>query len=117
MHFEATGFLEDADFASRIVADGIPLAAHEHVSASRSMLDWVEAGRRPLVISSRYAQEMAMLRPGTMALYEPAELPRRLVAAWLDPGQTWLDPGTPLAPTLVDVAAEYLAWWNAMETA
>jgi hypothetical protein len=117
VHFEVTGFLQDADFASHIVADGIPLAAHEHVSASRSMLDWVEAGRRPLVISSRYSQEMAMLRPATMALYEPADLPRRLVAAWREPGQTWLEPGTRLAPTLVDVAAEYLAWWNAMDTA
>jgi len=117
VHFEVTGFLEDADFASHIIADGIPLAAHEHVSASRSMLDWVEAGRRPLVISSRYAQEMAILRPGTMALYEPADLPRRLVAAWRAPGETWLNPGTRLAPTLDDAAAEYLEWWNAMDTA
>ncbi|MCM3695301.1 hypothetical protein [Microbacterium oleivorans] len=111
--FEVTGFLDDAEFAAELVAPGIPLAAHEHVSASRSMLDWVEAGRRPLVVDSRYAAEMDDLRPGTLARYDGAELAARLAAAWRDPSSTRLAPGASLAPTLDDVAASYLAWWAA----
>ncbi|MET0829615.1 MAG: hypothetical protein ABWY26_08860 [Microbacterium sp.] len=113
IRFEVTGFLDDAEFARRIVEDGIPLAAHEHVSASRSMLDWVEVGRRPLVVASRYAEEMEALRPGTLALYH-GELPARLVAAWRDPAITRLDPGTSLAPSLGDVVEQYREWWEGM---
>ncbi|MFI8633396.1 hypothetical protein ACIGEP_12450 [Microbacterium sp. NPDC077663] len=111
--FEVTGFLGDAAFAAELVAPGIPLAAHEHVSASRSMLDWVEAGRRPLVVESRYAAEMDELRPGTLALYHGEELAERLAEAWLDPASTRLASGASLAPTLDDVAESYLAWWAA----
>jgi len=115
IRFEATGFLDDEEFARRIVDDGIPLAAHEHVSASRSMLDWVEAGRRPLVVASRYAEEMDALRPGTITLYD-GELPKQLVEAWRVPATTRLVPGTLLAPSLADVAEQYRAWWAAMAT-
>ena len=114
IRFDVTGFLDDEQFARRIADGGIPLAAHEHVSASRSMLEWVEAGRRPLVVSSRYAEEMAALRPGTITLYGEDELPGRLAEAWRVPARTRLDPGIRLAPTLADVAEEYRAWWNAM---
>ena len=110
--FEVTGFLDENRFAGRIREHGIPLAAHEHVSASRSMLDWVEAGRRPLVVASRYAEEMDSLRPGTITLYEPDDLSRRVVEAWRMPERTWLEAGVELAPTLSDVAAEYAAWWK-----
>lgn len=112
--FYVTGFLDDEKFAARMLSEGIPLAAHEHVSASRSMLDWVEAGRRPLVIASRYSREMAMLRPDTMTLYDPDDLALRLAEAWSDPERTWLGTETPLTPTLDDVARSYLAWWHAV---
>jgi len=112
--FEVTGFLETDEFRRRIAGPGIPLAAHEHISASRSMLDWVEAGRRPLVVESDYAAEMARLRPGTIARYEPAELGRCLARAWAAPDETWLTPGVLLAPTLVDAAAQYRTWWDGM---
>ena len=111
VRFEVTGFLADGLFAARIADDGIPLAAHEHVSASRSMLDWVEAGRRPLVVASRYAEEMDLLRPGTLALYEPARLAESLAQAWREPARTWEKPGVRLAPTLVDTAHDYQVWW------
>lgn len=111
--FEVTGFLDDRDFARELIADGIPLAAHEHVSASRSMLDWVEVGRRPLVVDSRYAAEMDDLRPGTLVRYRPDELAAELARAWRDPGSTRLAAGASLAPTLDDVAASYLSWWDA----
>lgn len=115
VRFDVTGFLDDASFASRMREDGIPLAAHEHVSASRSMLDWVEAGRRPLVVASRYAAEMEALRPGTIGVYEPDDLARHVVEAWCAPAQTWLQPGRSLAPALSDAAAEYRAWWATVD--
>ena len=110
--FEMTGFLSGEEFTRSMTGDGIPLAAHEHFSASRSMLDWVEAGRRPLVVSSRYAREMAELRPGTIALYDPADLSRALAEAWGDSSHSWLAGGIPLTPTLADAAAAYRAWWD-----
>jgi hypothetical protein len=111
--FAVTGFLEDEAFAREIRDASIPLAAHEHVSASRSILDWGEAGRRPLVVRSRYAEEMAALRPGTLTLYDPDALAEALAAAWHRPASTVLDPGVRLTPDLADVAVRYLQWWAA----
>jgi len=110
---EVTGFLSDADFARRIGGPGIPLAAHEHLSASRSMLDWIEAGRRPLVVRSRYAEETAALRPGTLALYDAEALADELATRWADPSLTRLAAGVPLGPSIADAAAAYTAWWRA----
>lgn len=109
---EVTGYLDDASFAEQLVVPGIPLAAHQHVSASRSMLDWVEAGRRPLVIDSRYAAEMDELRPHTIGRFEPSSLAQRLAEAWTDPASTWLPAGRSLRPTLADSARSYLDWWG-----
>ncbi|KQX08406.1 MULTISPECIES: hypothetical protein [unclassified Leifsonia] len=111
VHFEATGYLDGPSYRSATVADGIPVAAHQHLSASRSMLDWIEQGRRPLVPMSRYAAEMAALRPGTMALYDPARLSTHLMDAWRQPGSTRLPVGTALGPTMDDVASAYGSWW------
>lgn len=111
--FEVTGYLDDAAFAAQISLPGIPLAAHGHVSASRSMLDWVEAGRRPLVVDSRYAAEMEQLRPETMVRYDPSTLHTELAAAWLDPSRTRLPAGRSLRPALPDTASAYLDWWGA----
>ncbi|HXH33489.1 MAG TPA: hypothetical protein VNJ54_03640 [Plantibacter sp.] len=112
VELQVTGYLDDAAFVGRVRADGIPVAAHSHVSASRSMLDWVENGRRPLVVDSRYAGEMEALRPGTLLRYEPAALADRLVDAWHDPGLTRLQSGLSLRPTIRDAAGAYLEWWR-----
>jgi glycosyltransferase involved in cell wall biosynthesis len=111
VELRVTGSLDDAAFRRALRAGGIPVAAHQHLSASRTLLDWGEAGRRPLAVDSRYAREMAALRPGTLALYPPAELDRHLERAWREPASTVLPAGTTLAPTLSDVARGYLAWW------
>ena len=110
-----TGFLDDEAYRRELLSDGVPLAAHQHVSASRSMLEWAELGRRALVIDSRYSREMEELRPGTVALFRATDLAQRLEAAWRDPGSTWLSPSTPLAPTLDDVAGDYRDWWRGLE--
>ncbi|GIG36014.1 hypothetical protein [Cellulomonas pakistanensis] len=107
-----TGGLDDDAFRAALRGPGIPVASHQHLSASRTLLDWGEAGRRPLVVDSRYAREMADLRPGTLATYPAADLPAYLARAWADPASTALPPGAGLAPTLTDVAAAYLAWWG-----
>jgi len=106
-----TGGLADDAFHAALRGSGVPVAAHRHLSASRTLLDWGEAGRRPLVVDSRYAREMAALRPGTLTLYPPADLPAHLARVWADPAATQLPAGTSLAPTLTDAAAAYLAWW------
>lgn len=113
VELRVTGSLPGAQFRAALRGPGIPVAAHQHLSASRTLLDWGEQGRRPLVVDSRYAREMADLRPGTLALYRPADLADALVTAWRDPDSTVLPAGTALAPTLDDVAAAYLAWWAA----
>lgn len=110
--FEISGFLDDATFAASLRAPGIPVAAHEHVSASRSMLDWIEAGRQPLVVRSRYSLEMDALRPDTWTLFRPEELGARLAEAWENPASTWLPAGRSLAPTLDDVGESYRSWWD-----
>lgn len=106
-----TGGLADDAFHAALRGPGVPVAAHRHLSASRTLLDWGEAGRRPLVVDSRYAREMAALRPGTLTLYPPADLPAHLARSWADPRAAQLPAGTSLAPTLADAAAAYLAWW------
>ena len=108
-----TGGLDDDAFRAALAGPGVPVAAHRHLSASRTLLDWGEAGRRPLVVDSRYAREMAALRPGTLALYPAPDLPAHLARAWADPAVTTIRPGASLAPTLADAAAAYLAWWSA----
>lgn len=112
VRWHISGFLDDATFARAMRGRGVPVAAHQHVSASRSMLDWVEAGRRPLVAHSRYAAEMDRLRPDTTILFAAPDLAAMLVAAWRDPASTWLAPGTDLRPSLTDAAEAYVRFWN-----
>lgn len=110
--FRVTGYLDGASYRQEAAGSGIPLAPHQHVSASRSMLDWVEAGRRPLVPESRYSTEMAALRPGTMTVYASGQLAVSLEHAWRHPETTRLAGGTNLSPTMTDAAQAYRAWWS-----
>ncbi|THG30376.1 glycosyltransferase family 4 protein [Glaciibacter flavus] len=114
VRLRVTGYLDDSAYDRELAGFGIPVAAHQHVSASRSMLDWIEHGRRPLVVDSRYSREMAALRPGTMTLFDSAALADELVAAWHDPAATRLAAGTSLAPTLASTADAYRSWWAAV---
>ncbi|PXA72398.1 hypothetical protein CTB96_03655 [Cryobacterium arcticum] len=106
-----TGYLDDIAYRAAVSAHGIPLAAHQHLSASRSMIDWVEQGRSPLVADSPYAREMARLRPNTLRLYQPLQLAEQLEEGWRRPDSTRLAPSTPLHPTLTDGALAYHDWW------
>ncbi|MEA9985871.1 hypothetical protein [Subtercola sp. RTI3] len=110
--FGATGYLDDDELLARCRAAAVPVAAHQHLSASASINTWIAAGRRPLVLASRYSAEMAELRPGTVTLFEPAELSEAIGFAIEHPESTWLAPGTRTAPDLADVAAQYIDWWG-----
>lgn len=107
----ATGFLSDSAMLARARESAVPVVAHQHVSASGSLNDWLAAGRRPITIANDYFAEMAALRPGTVALVEPAELAHAVAAGLREPSGTWLSEGASTAPHLDDVAAAYLARW------
>ncbi len=123
LEFRATGFVPDELSDVALLAAGIPLAAHRNVSASGSLGSWMGVGRRPIVPSGRYVQEMARLRPGTLRVtgvdtgpldYALAEA---IAEAVEDHRRTWLAPGTSLEPgpetcarRLADVWATVHGW-------
>lgn len=110
VRFEIAGFLAAEAYDARLRGPGIPVLAHQHVSASRSLLDWLDAGRRPLLPESSYAAETARLRPGTLNRYR--SLADALESAWRDPASTVLPRGTRLGPSLTDAAKQYRDWWR-----
>ncbi len=112
VRLEVSGWVEDVDLPAALTDVHVPVAAHHHVSASGSVNSWVAARRRPLVTDGTYARETAALRPGTLTLVDPGDLPRALARAAADPASTWLAPGARLEPGLAEVAAAYLAWWS-----
>jgi hypothetical protein len=109
---EVTGFLPDAELHRRCRAVSVPVVAHRHFSASASLATWIATGRRPIVVSSRYAQEMNRLRPGTMTLVDSVGLADAIARAIAEPGSTVLAEDAVLAPGPEDTAAAYLAWWR-----
>jgi glycosyltransferase involved in cell wall biosynthesis len=111
-HLEVTGVLDREAYRAQLTGHGVPVVAHQHVSASRTLLEWAEHGRRAIVLRSRYSEEMAALRPGLIDAIDPARLAEAIGAAWLDPGSTWLPPSTDLRPDLVDAARAYLSVWR-----
>ena len=107
-----TGYLSDADLRRQARRVALPVVAHQHVSASGSLNSWLSAGRRPLVRASRYAHEMAALRPGSATVYDEGELVDALAHALADPASTWLSPEADLRPSRTEAAEAYLAWWR-----
>ncbi len=112
IRFEVSGFLDDVDYNAELAKPGIPVAAHQHISASRTMLDWVDAGRKPLVRASPYALEMDRLRPGTLTIFDSERLVDELETAWRDPQSTYLSASCGTPWTLTDAARAYVSWWN-----
>ncbi|MEF2978538.1 hypothetical protein [Subtercola sp. YIM 133946] len=110
--FRATGHLGDDDLLQRCREATVPVAAHQHFSASASINTWLAVGRRPLVPDTAYTREMQRLRPGTLTLYERPQLSHAIENAVLDPASTWLEPGTALGPDSGAVADAYLQWWG-----
>ena len=112
IRFEVTGYLSDAELLRRSRLISVPLIAHDHVSASGSLASWISARRRPIVLRSRYMQEMAELRPGTLTLVDPDELADSVVEALRNPASTWLDDDAEVRPTTRDTVEQYLDYWR-----
>lgn len=110
--FASTGFVPDGALLQRARQAAVPVVAHQHVSASGSLNDWIAAGRRPITIANDYFTEMAALRPGTVRLVQPEGLRDAIEDALDDPSSTWLLPGASTAPHLDDVAAAHLELWT-----
>jgi glycosyltransferase involved in cell wall biosynthesis len=111
----ATGFLSDDMLMHACRAASVPLAAHQHVSASGSLATWISAGRKPLIPNTRYSREMLALRPGTATLYEPPMLASAIAAALDEPESTWLASDALTGPDSTATAHRYLAWWETIE--
>jgi hypothetical protein len=103
---EVSGYLPDAELLARSRAVGVPVIAHQHISASGSLNSWIEAGRRPVALRSRYTEEMERRRPGTLALTTPDRLGEAIAGA--DASSTWQTAA--LRPE--ETARAYLDWWT-----
>ncbi|OLT21893.1 hypothetical protein BJF81_14320 [Ornithinimicrobium sp. CNJ-824] len=105
--WSVTGWVDDADLPAALAAAGIPVAAHRHLSASGSINSWLAAGRRPVVVASRYTRELADRMPGAVRLVGPthAELVAALREAADDPASTWLGEDVVLGPDEEEAAA------------
>ena len=98
-----TGYVPDDELPALLRSAVVPVAPHEHLSASGSINSWIGAGRRPLVPRSDYVAELEERAPGCVWVYD--DLPGALAQAWRNPGATWLPPGSAGSPTVADTAA------------
>lgn len=102
--FEVTGWLSEAGLLAACRRVTVPVAAHQHVSASGSINAWLAAGRRPIVAESVYAREQLDRMPGSVWIAPPERLAASLQRALRDPGSTWLADSVILGPSAGEVA-------------
>lgn len=107
-----SGFLSDHVLDAAAARVAVPVVAHQHFSASGSINSWVSAGRRPLVLRTRYTEEMDALRPGTLTLVDAAGLAAAIGRASADPASTVVAAGTSTRPHPADTAQAYLDAWR-----
>lgn len=110
-----TGRVAEVDVSSALRGVTVPVVAHRNVSASGSLNSWIAAGRRPLVRDGAYAREMAVLRRGTITLFDDATLIPHLEEALHRPTSTWTDADADLGPGLEDTVAAYRVWWASVD--
>ncbi|AZZ82650.1 hypothetical protein PWF70_09570 [Gordonia sp. Swx-4] len=100
-----TGFLTDDELIRASAEVTVPAAYHRHMSASGSINSWISAGRRPLVPSTAYTDELAARSPGVLTMHanNDAALRTALESAFANPASTWIDPAVTPSPTAADV--------------
>lgn len=111
--FTVTGYIPDDRLQEVLARVAVPVAPHQHLSASGSINSWLTAGRRPLVPRSRYVEELDARCPDVLTIYDDLAAAAR--HALDHPESTTLRPGVPLGPSLDDVGALYakaLASWH-----
>lgn len=106
---EITGYLEDAELERRMREIAVPVAYHRHMSASGSIGTWIAAGRRPVVPSTRYTEELQHRSPGVVRIHDDSDdALATAIRAGLDDGDsTVLGTDVTPRPTPGDVAREY----------
>ncbi|MFP7832878.1 hypothetical protein [Marisediminicola sp. LYQ134] len=109
--FAVTGYLDSDELVRQCRRVAVPVIAHTHFSASGSMATWIGAGRRPIVVESRYAREMEHLRPGTLTIVSAADLGAAVARAISDPVSTRVAADADTRPHPDDTVAAYRAWW------
>lgn len=90
--FLVAGFLPDDDLAVAMARVDVPLAAAHDVSASASVGTWISAGRRPLVRSGPYADELDERASGLITRFDtsvPGALRAGVERALAEPASTW----------------------------
>lgn len=103
--WSTTGWLPTVELRVRLRTVGVPVAAHRHLSASASVNAWLEAGRRPLMLSSDYAAEVLARMPGSLRVVEPADLAAAIEQTLQPPDLTNLPAALELGPTSAQVCA------------
>lgn len=105
IRWSTTGWVDDQALPDALAAATVPVAAHQHLSASGSIATWLGAGRRPLVLRSRYVEELVARLPGALTVVPADQLADALVRSLLDPGATRLAPSVRLRPSAVEAGA------------
>ncbi|SFA52211.1 Glycosyl transferase 4-like domain-containing protein [Rhodococcoides kroppenstedtii] len=108
-----TGYVADDDLPAALHAVTVPVAHHRHLSASGSIVTWIEHGRRPLVVAGRYTREFEARSPGTVTIYEEGDLAEAVARAAADPASTWIDAGVLAHPTADEVGAAHVGAYRA----
>ncbi|MGJ0120116.1 hypothetical protein ACQ7HM_13015 [Williamsia sp. MIQD14] len=106
---EVTGFLDDAELYRRMATITVPVAHHRHMSASASVNTWRSLRRAPLVPRTRYTEEIAARSPGTLVVYDDADLTPSITAALHDPSRTRIGGAVAVHPTPAEVADAHRA--------
>lgn len=102
---EVTGYVPDAELPALLRSAVIPVAPHEHLSASGSINSWIGAGRRPLVPRSDYVAELLERSPDCVRVYD--DLAPALAEVWAKPELGWAE--GPGGPTLEETVARLRA--------
>lgn len=84
-----TGHLSEAEMDDAIAGVSVPLAPYRHVSASGSIGRWIAAGRRPVVVETPWARELAEHAPRAIRVVDVAGFEGAVREALADPTSTW----------------------------
>lgn len=91
VEWTCTGWLPDDDLAAWLHRADVGVAPHQHISASGSINAWIEAGRRPLVARSSYAEELLAMTGDGITIVDgtPEAFAEAIGTALADPDTTW----------------------------
>lgn len=107
---QVTGYVPDDQLAQHLHAVDVAVCPHLHVSASGSLNTWIAHGRRPLVLTGGYMEEVARRWPELVHLVEPHNLGQAMNAAAHAPESTWITGQLPQWGW-PEVAREYQRIW------